>query len=465
MNLKFHNTLTRSLESFEPIEGPQVRMYTCGPTVYNFAHIGNLRAYTFEDLLRRYLKFCGYDVTQVMNLTDVDDKTIRTSIEQGLPLKEFTKKYIDAFHEDLSTLNIEPAEEYPAATDHIDQMIRIIQTLEEKGYAYKSNDGSVYFSIKKFADYGKLAHLDMEGLQAGARVAQDEYEKDNVADFALWKGYVKEDGDVFWDSPWGKGRPGWHIECSAMSMEYLGESFDIHCGGVDNIFPHHEDEIAQSEAATGKQFVKYWLHNEHLIVDGQKMSKSMGNFFTLRDLHDKGFSGREVRYVLIGTHYRKTLNFSLRSLESARSALGRIDEFQDRLRVSAQDIEAGSLPGWAAEMRTQFTDALNDDLGIAGALASIYDLVHAGNKVMDATALEPSEAAAVLALFKDFDRVLGFLEKPADTVDEKYEALMMQREKARQEKNWGEADRIRDELAAAGFQVQDTPQGPKLKRI
>ncbi|HPG00875.1 MAG TPA: cysteine--tRNA ligase, partial [Kiritimatiellia bacterium] len=283
MALRFYNTLTRQIDDFQSLEDGNVRMYTCGPTVYNFAHIGNFRAYVFEDLLRRYLKYSGYQVTQVMNLTDVDDKTIKGALQQGTSLKDYTKTYVDAFFEDLRLLEVEPAEYYPAATDHIPDMIALIHRLFEKGVAYQSDDGSIYFSISKYKDYGKLAHLDMSGLRAGARVAQDEYEKENLADFALWKAWDEKDGDVFWESPWGRGRPGWHIECSAMSMRYLGESFDIHTGGVDNVFPHHEDEIAQSEAATGKQFARYWLHCAHLIVDGKKMSKSLGNFYTQRE--------------------------------------------------------------------------------------------------------------------------------------------------------------------------------------
>ncbi|MEM7395142.1 MAG: cysteine--tRNA ligase, partial [Verrucomicrobiota bacterium] len=300
MSLKVQNTLSRQLEDVVPLTDNHIRMYTCGPTVYDYAHIGNFRAYVFEDLLRRVLKYAGFEVTQIMNLTDVDDKTIKGAIAKKLPLKEYTKTYIDSFFEDLATLNIEPAEAYPAATDHIPEMITLIETLVEKGYAYQSDDGSVYFSIGKFEGYGKLAHLDLDGMRCGARVSQDEYEKDVAADFALWKAYSENDGDVVWDSPWGRGRPGWHIECSAMAMKFLGESFDIHCGGVDNMFPHHEDEIAQSEAATGKQFVRYWMHNAHLIVDGAKMSKSLGNFYTLRQVVEKGYSGRELRYVLIG---------------------------------------------------------------------------------------------------------------------------------------------------------------------
>ncbi len=345
MSLKVYNTLSRRVEELVPLTPGRVHMYTCGPTVYNFAHVGNFRAYIFEDLLRRYLLYHGYQVCQVMNLTDVDDKTIRGAREKGVSLAEFTRPYVAAFFEDIERLNIARAEHYPAATDHVPEMIALIQTLLDKGVAYRSDDGSVYFSIAKFPGYGKLAHLDMDGLQAGARVAQDEYQKDNVADFALWKAWDPADGDVAWDAPWGRGRPGWHIECSAMSMKYLGPSFDLHTGGMDNIFPHHEDEIAQSEAATGQPFARYWMHCAHLVVEGRKMSKSLGNFYTLRDVLGRGYTGREVRYVMLATHYRQSLNFSFASLDAARAALGRVDEFTARLQaLAAPALEAGALP-------------------------------------------------------------------------------------------------------------------------
>ena len=400
--------MNRGVEAFRPIVEGKVRMYTCGPTVYNYAHIGNLRAYIFEDLLRRYLRFLGFDVYQVMNLTDVDDKTIRASRESGLALRDYTERYKQAFFDDLKTLKIQPAEEYPAATDHVDDMIALIQRLVDKGLAYKSEDGSVYFSISKFEGYGKLAHLDLDGLRPGARVDQDEYEKDHVGDFALWKGWVEEDGDVVWESPWGRGRPGWHIECSAMSMRYLGESFDIHCGGVDNIFPHHEDEIAQSEGATGKTFSNYWMHNAHLIVEGSKMSKSLGNFYTLRDLLEKGYSGREVRYLLISTHYRHTLNFTFKGLDASRAALSRLDEFRQRLLDQAGDVQAGDVPAWAMESRGVFQKHLDDDLNIAGGLAALFDLVSSGNRALDACEVTPEQAAAVLhVVLREMDEVSG----------------------------------------------------------
>jgi cysteinyl-tRNA synthetase len=466
MAFKIYNTMSRTKEELLPIDGKHVRMYTCGPTVYNYAHIGNFRAYMFEDLLRRYIKFCGFGVTQVQNLTDVDDKTIRSSIEQGMPLKEYTKTYIDAFFADLAKLNIEPAEHYPAATDFIPEMITIIETLFEKGYAYQSDDGSVYYSIDKFAEYGKLAHLDREGMQAGARVDQDEYDKDNAADFALWKAYVPEDGDVAWDSPWGRGRPGWHIECSAMSMKLLGESFDIHTGGVDNIFPHHEDEIAQSEAATGKPYSKYWMHCGYLVVDGRKMSKSLGNFYTLREILDMGYTGREVRYELLSSHYRQSLNFAFKSLDANRAALKRLDEFHATvMEAVGTEADAGDLPAWAANTRERFAAAMDDDMNISGAMAAIFDTVHAGNKAMAETPLSGKQALAVSNLWKELDAVLGLLIPQEESVPAEVSELLEARGVARAEKNWQESDRIRDRLAELGWTVKDTPEGPKLRKL
>ena len=466
MAFRIYNTMSRSKEELVPLDGKQVRMYTCGPTVYNYAHIGNFRAYMFEDLLRRYIKFCGFKVTQVQNLTDVDDKTIRSSIGEGMPLKEYTKKYIDAFFEDLARLNIEPAEHYPAATDYVPEMIELIQKLFEKGYAYKSDDGSVYYSIDKFDGYGKLAHLDREGMQAGARVAQDEYDKDNAADFALWKAYVPEDGEVVWDSPWGRGRPGWHIECSAMSMKLLGESFDIHTGGVDNIFPHHEDEVAQSEGATGKPYSKYWMHCGYLVVDGKKMSKSMGNFYTLREILDMGYSGREVRFELLSSHYRQSLNFAFKSLDANRAALKRLDEFYATVMEAAgSGTEDGELPDWAKHTRARFAEAMDDDMNISGAMAAVFDTVHAGNKAMAESSLSSGEALAVSNLWKELDAVLGLLIPPEEAIPAEVNELLEARTKARAEKNWAESDRIRDRLAELGWTVKDTPEGPKLRKL
>ena len=457
--------MSRGVEVFEPSEPPLVRMYTCGPTVYNFAHIGNLRAYVFEDLLRRHLEYRGFDVLHVMNLTDVDDKTIRASRESGVALGDYTKQYKDAFFEDVATLDLLPAHHYPSATEHIADMIALIERLFEKEMAYQSEDKSVYFSIQKYPEYGKLAHLDLEGLQPGARVDQDEYEKEHVGDFALWKAWGPDDGDVGWDSPWGRGRPGWHIECSAMAMHFLTESFDIHCGGVDNIFPHHEDEIAQSEGATGKPFAKYWLHNAHLIVDGKKMAKSAGNFFTLRDILDRGYWGREVRFALLqSAHYRQSLNFTFEGLDAARASLGRIDEFVGRLRgILGED--SGDPPEWAAAQLVHFGEALDDDLNISNAMAALFDLIRAGNKRMDEGGLDAAGAAGVLGVLTRMDKVLALIDSKTEEPDSEILALAEKRAAARAARDWPAADRYRDELAEKGWTVQDTPSGPKLKRL
>ncbi|MCX6991651.1 MAG: cysteine--tRNA ligase [Kiritimatiellaeota bacterium] len=474
MPFQIYNTLTRCVEEFVPLQTPQVRLYTCGPTVYDFATIGNFRAYIFEDLLRRTLHFRGFQVIQVMNLTDVDDKTIRGAQATKVALNDYTQKYKDAFFEDLRALAIEPAEHYPAATAHIPEMIALIATLFQKGYAYRSEDRSVYFSIAKFKDYGKLAHLDMTGLKPGARIAQDEYQKENAADFALWKAWQSNDGDVAWDSPWGRGRPGWHIECSAMSMKYLGTSFDLHTGGVDNIFPHHEDEIAQSEAATGRPFVKYWMHCAHLVVDGRKMSKSLGNFFTVRDILRRGYSGREIRYALMAVHYRQALNFTFEVLDAARSALARLDEFSERMQAASAGIkseiinqksEMSALPAWMGAYIMAFTRALDDDLNISLALAALFDFIHAGNKRLDEGALSPAEAFQALQALAHVDRVLGVRSGALQVAPPAAVANLAQaRLEARRRKDWAEADRLRREVEAQGWIIQDASDGFKLKR-
>ena len=473
--MRFHNSLTRSDEPFTPIDPACVRLYTCGPTVYNFAHIGNFRAYVFEDVLRRALEFEGFRVKQVMNLTDVDDKTIRGSREKGIPLRDYTKPYKEAFFADLKTLGIEPAEVYPAATDHVPEMIALIRRLFDKGVAYQSEDKSVYFRVAAFPEYGKLAHLDRSGMRSGVRIANDEYEKDAVGDFALWKAWDEKDGDVWWDSPWGRGRPGWHIECSAMSMKYLGESFDLHTGGIDNLFPHHENEIAQAEAATGKPFVRTWLHCAHLRVNGEKMSKSAGNFFTLRDLLAKGYTGREIRYVLLGAHYRQPLNFTFDALAGARTALARIDEFVARLRAAgAAEIPESrnpgipeSAPAWALDALRAFADAIADDLGTPAALAAVHGLVSAGNRAFDAAAPNAATATAVLAVLRRCDRVLNLL--PAvgaaeEAVPAEVQSLADERAAARAAKNWAESDRLRAAIAALGWEVRDSKAGQTLRK-
>lgn len=463
MALRFKNSFTRVKEEFVPIEEGRIGMYTCGPTVYNFAHIGNFRTYVFEDLLRRYLKFKGYEVTQVMNLTDIDDKTIRDSMAQGVPLKEYTQQYIDAFFEDLDALGIERAEHYPAATDHIEEMVAIIQKLQKNGLAYEV-DGNWYFKISAFPAYGRLAHLDLSELKAGARVAADEYEKDSVSDFALWKAWDEADGDVFWESPLGKGRPGWHIECSAMSTKYLGDHFDIHTGGVDNMFPHHENEIAQTEGATGTKFVNYWMHSEYLIVDGRRMSKSLGNFHTLRNVMDKGYSPKAVRYLLLATHYRQQLNFTFQGLEAAGHALERFNDFVANLTAFEGGESSGEANGVIAKAAEGFEQSLDDDLNISGALASVFDFIRDINRLKADGQLSSDERDSALELVRRFDTVLNFIETTDVVLDEEIEALIKDRTDARKSKDFALADKIRDDLLAKGIVLEDSPQGVRWKR-
>ena len=461
--MKFYNSLTRKKEEFKPIVTGKVGLYTCGPTVYDFAHIGNFRAYIFEDILRRTLEYAGYEVTQVMNLTDVDDKTIRGAMKNNVSLSEYTRKYKDSFFADLKTLGIEPAEHYPAATEHIPEMIALVERLFERGLAYKSDDGSVYFSVAKFQEYGKLAHLDLEGMRSGVRISNDEYEKDAVGDFAVWKAWDEDDGDVWWDSPWGRGRPGWHVECSAMSMKYLGESFDIHTGGIDNMFPHHENEIAQSEGATGKPFVHTWLHCAHLRVNGEKMSKSLGNFYTLRDLKEKGYDGREIRYVLLAGQYRQPLNFTFEAIASAHSALSRVDEFVRLASERAGDAKpVGDSPAWVVEPLDAFGAALSDDLNTPLALAALYTLIGNGNKAETSGTLDSYAAAHALRALERMDGVLNVVFRAEVAIPAEVETLAAQRAEARKAKQWADSDRLRDEISNLGWTVKDTPEGQRL---
>lgn len=476
--MKVFNTLTKKLQTFKPVNAPHVTLYTCGPTVYNYAHIGNFRTYLFEDLLRRWLKYNGYKVNQVMNLTDVDDKTIRDSQKEGTSLFEFTERYSAAFFEDIDALNIERAEAYPKATDHVEEMVIMIMHLLEKKIAYKTDDG-IYFSISKFKKYGQLAHIDPEQMKAGAsgRVKADEYEKDNVADFALWKFWDEKDGEVAWDVPFGKGRPGWHIECSAMSAKCLTNAFekhgdhshfhadkfetiDIHTGGVDNIFPHHQDEIAQTEALVKKKFVNYWMHSEHLLVNNQKMSKSLGNFYTLRDLLKKGYNPIAIRYLLLSTHYRQKLNFTLESIDAATVAVQRINDFVLRLNEATAEGETKAITKAVEKARKQFEKSLNNDLEISPALAAIFDLMTTCNKKQPTK----KDAALIKEFMQKIDSVLGIL-----TEQEKLPAnltkMIADREQARKDKNWKLADHLRDELKKHGIQTEDTPNGQRWKRI
>jgi len=462
MALVFRNSFTRTKEEFKPIEAGKVGLYTCGPTVYNYATIGNFRTYMFEDLLRRYLKYKGYKVTQVMNLTDIDDKTIRDSQAAGIPLKEYTAKFIDTFYADLDALRIERAEHYPAATDHIPEMVELVKKLLGRGLAYEV-DGDYYFKISEFEDYGKLAHLDIDGLKAGARISSDEYEKESVSDFALWKAWDEADGDVYWETELGKGRPGWHIECSAMSMKYLGEHFDMHTGGVDNMFPHHENEIAQSEGATGKKFVNYWMHSEHLIVEGRKMSKSLGNQYTLEDLLKKGYAPDVLRHLLLTTHYRQQLNFTFRGLDGARSALERYNDFLSNLADYPGGTSSGEADAVVEKMLTGFESNLDDDLNISGALGCVFDLIRDINRLRAENKLSAEERDRALAAMDRIEMVLAFRKK-AGVIDADIEKMITQRTDARKSKDFALADKIRDDLLAMGIVLEDTPQGVKWKK-
>jgi len=459
--LRFFNTLTGRIEEFHPLSEGEVRMYTCGPTVYDYAHIGNFRAYIFEDLLRRHLKFRGFRVIQVMNITDIDDKIIRRANEVGEDIFTFASRYIEAFFEDIDALRIERAEYYPRATEHIEDMKRLIERLIEKGHAY-IKEGSVYFKIDTFPDYGKLSKLDPESLEVGSRVDADEYTKDDVRDFALWK--ARKEGEPYWDSPWGEGRPGWHIECSAMSMRYLGETFDIHTGGVDNIFPHHENEIAQSEAATGKPFVRYWLHCQHLVVEGEKMSKSKGNFYTLRDLLEKGYDPVAIRYLLLATHYRKPLNFTFEGLRNAETTVERINDFLDRLASSSFTSSGnGALEKAISRAEEKFTAELDDDLNISGALAALFELIRETNTALDSGAISEGERRKILSLFRNWNRVLGVIEEPEELPDELLR-LIRERNEARRARNYKLADEIRARLLEKGIVLEDTKYGTRWRR-
>ncbi|HEV2493320.1 MAG TPA: cysteine--tRNA ligase [Terriglobia bacterium] len=505
MALRFYNTLTAQVEDFHTLVPNQARMYTCGPTVYDFAHIGNFRTFVFQDVLRRHLKYRGYQVIQVMNLTDVDDKTIRDARAAGLDLRDFTDKYIAAFEVDRKLLNLETPEFMVRATENIPEMIQLIQTLTEKGYTYQS-EGSTYFRVEKFKEYGKLSKIDLSGIRAGARVDTDEYDKADARDFVLWK--AAKEGEPAWDSPFGPGRPGWHIECSVMAMKYLGESFDIHSAGVDLVFPHHENEIAQSEAATGKTFAHTWLHAEHLMVNGEKMSKSRGNFFTLRDLIHQGYKPTAIRYLLGSVPYRKPLNFTFDGLHQAQKSLERLRNFL--FRLTAEKFPAGenrSLHERAAAARQAFENALDDNLNTAEALAAVFDLVTDGNTAMDRGEFRDGDRAAFLDVLEHWDRIFAVLEdndhaklvqfgfiKPLEKAatepmaehlrdevktavgndgagvlvetlsDEEIERQIAARNAARRGGDFAQSDRIRAELAKAGVVIEDTKAGTRWKR-
>jgi cysteinyl-tRNA synthetase len=398
----------------------------------------------------------------VMNLTDVDDKTIRGSQKKNIPLDQYTEHFAKAFFEDIKALNIRLADHYPKATEHIPEMVSLIKKLLVKGCAYKGEDGSVYYSVKKFRNYGKLSGIKLKELKIGARVKSDEYTKEEAQDFALWKAWTLEDKDVYWETDLGKGRPGWHIECSAMSMHYLGETLDIHCGGIDNIFPHHENEIAQSEAATGKKFVRYWMHNEHLLVEGKKMAKKFGNFYTLRDLLSQGFDPITIRYLLLSTHYRQQLNFTFEGLESAKGAVERLRNFVRRLRNVATEERPASVVEMLHLLKENFSNAMDDDLNISVALGFLFDFVRDVNNLIDEGALAKGQAEAIAVFMADIDKVLGVIgEFKNQTLSEEAEKLIAEREEARKVKDWETADKLRVKLKDIGVIVEDTSSGPK----
>jgi len=465
--LHLYNTASRTIERVLPLDGKKIRLYTCGPTVYNFAHIGNFRTFVFEDVLRRALRYAGYEVEQVMNLTDVDDKTIRGALAEKISLNEFTARYKKAFFDDIQTLGIEKIEHYPSATDYIPQMIAMCQRLLDKNVAYKGSDGSLYFAISKFKEYGKLSHLNLDDLKKGAseRVNQDEYTKEQPADFVLWKAHDKaRDGDIFWESPFGPGRPGWHLECSVMANAILGETIDIHAGGVDLIFPHHENEIAQSECCTGKCFSRLWVHAEHLLVDGQKMSKSLGNFYTLRDLTQKGYSGQAIRFLLLQSHYRMPLNFTLHGLESAKASLGRINDFIVRLENYQNETKDINIDAFLKETKELFLKALAHDLNIPEATAVLYELIRKVHGFCDHKQITTDDAKRIKDLVKGFDSVLGICSFTHEEVPPEILALVDERQNARKNKDFKRADAIRDTLLEKGYLLEDSPTGARVKR-
>ncbi|MGH9717414.1 MAG: cysteine--tRNA ligase [Candidatus Acidiferrales bacterium] len=466
-----HNTLTNQVEPLVPIHPGEVRIYTCGPTVYSFAHIGNFRTFVFQDVLRRFFRLRGLHVLQVMNITDVDDRIIHNAASAGVPIREYTQKYIKAFLEDIDALHIEMPEELVRATDHIDDMVALIEKLQAKGLTYNS-DGSIYFRISKFPAYGKLSKIDVSGMQAGARVDVDQYEKDDARDFALWKS--PKAGEHFWETRIGPGRPGWHVECSAMAMKYLGDTIDIHTGGVDLAFPHHENEIAQSESATGKPFVHLWLHAEHLIINGQKMSKSLGNFYTLRDLFAKGYKPSTIRFLLLSVPYRRQLNFTEDGLLQAKNSVERLRNFAQRLKT--EQFAAGSnseVHKRIEKAEADFDAGLADDVNTARALAAIFDLVRDVNAAMDRGEFRQQDAPRVVAAMEKFDGVLTLL---VDDDDEKLrglgiastkaqlpapqiEALIEERNSARRNRDFKRSDEIRQQLSDSGILVEDTKDG------
>ncbi|MBI4449186.1 cysteine--tRNA ligase [Candidatus Woesearchaeota archaeon] len=464
MALRVHNTLSRKLESFKPLDDKNVKLYTCGPTVYNVAHVGNWRAFLFYDLFKRYLSYRGFKVTHVMNITDVDDKIIRDCQKTGLSREAFTKKYTDLFLEDEKTIGILSPDHMPRATEYVGDMISLIQSLMDKGFAYRADEG-VYFRVSAFKSYGKLSGIDQEQLLAGGsgRLTADEYDKSSVQDFALWKFHVPADGDVMWDAPFGKGRPGWHIECSAMARRLLGDQLDVHMGGVDLIFPHHENEIAQIEPVSKKRFTTYWLHNEHLLVDGKKMSKSLGNFYTLRDLLAKGHKPLAIRYLFISTHYRQKFNLSMEALHSAEVAVKTFDEFLIHLQDAAAENDNPKLPRLIAKTEKSFQKAMDNDLNISEALAHLHNFMSQINKLR--AKLSKKDTKEIKDFMLRINTVLGVMSEHKDEAPKDILDLVAKREMARKAKVWKESDAIRDQLKVKGWYVEDLPQGPRPRRI
>jgi cysteinyl-tRNA synthetase len=474
MALRFYNTLTRSLEDFQPLEQGRVGMYACGPTVYQLPHIGNYRTFLFNDVVHRYLEWKGYEVTFVMNLTDVDDRIIGRARDEGVPITAYVEPYVDGFMKELRGLGMRDADAYPRATGSIDAMRSLVGRLIENGHAYTTDDGSVYYDISSFDGYGKLSRIPLDEVRQGERVAADDYEKGDARDFALWKGVKPVDREVeaVWDAPWGQGRPGWHLECSAMSMEHLGETFDIHTGGEDLVFPHHEDEIAQAEGATGKPFVRYWLHARHLLMETEKMSKSLGNVVRVSDVYHRGYSPAAVRYLLMSAHYRKELRFSWDGLDDARAALRRLLDFRDRLNATttAEEAPESDLPALARKALSAFEDGLDDDINIPAGLAAVFTFVRETNAELDGRSrIRPSDLDAAKDALASMDGVLGIIELadrdagPDEEMSAWVEDKLEERQQARKDRDFARADAIRDELVEAGVVVEDTPQGPRWK--
>jgi len=462
MEFQLYNSYSKGKEVFKPIVAGKVGLYTCGPTVYDFAHIGNFRTFMFEDLLKRWLLHLGYDVNHIMNITDLDDKTIAKAKDEQVELKVITDRYTTHFMEDLEWLKIIPADNFPRATDSIEKMIEIIQVLLDKGFAYHESDGSVYFNIQSFPDYGRLTKLNLKGQIKTERITDDEYDKDSPYDFALWKGWKEEDGNVVWEAPWGKGRPGWHIECSAMSNETLGDHFDIHCGGVDNMFPHHENELAQSICYTGKNFVNYWLHSEFLQIDGGKMSKSLGNFYTIRDLKEKGFSSESIRYQLLSGHYRTKISFSLQKKQESDKLIQRINDFYSMLKRSGAENHSGNdLP----DDYNTFRNAMNDDLNTPKALAIFLSWMKSEMKKINSNLASINEINSAWNFINIFNSIFSFIDDQEVIPPDRVKELVEQRNIARINKDWNLSDKIRDMIRKEGWLVEDTRDGQKIKKL